>query len=611
MKVALDLFARYLERPVLAARPFLVLKFTLILFGFDLLLTRSQHGGRYGAGGFNVAHFAALDAVQPPVSPALFVGLVTLCGLLCILLALLHRPPRWAQVLLFVGCTWAWAMSMLDSYQHHYLLSLVALALVFFPRASSAEVLPAASDGAGAAAPTTSAFAYPALALNIAVVYAYTAYAKTADDWLSGATLRTVTSTERLEPLAAAFVAVTGLDRAHFFWSAGHSVVLVQMVCAAGYVLAPLRDALPRKTWATRLVRAFLWIALSTALSFHLGAEWLSLKIGWFSAYMCVYALIYMLPEPAVLFLVRLFGSSSPDARTSWIRFALGLVGLAVGVSAQLFFVSAAAGTVLVSAAIAVWRIRGPLAEPMVLTLGVVALVVAGAMVDLPGAAWAGRLLALGVSLAVLVDSRRAGVRVHFGACGTAALVAAAALMFAVYQSEVRFDYYRLVGGDHRRRGELEAALAAYEKANRYAPPPEVAVAQGRVRIPDDGRSAAALAVRTTSSGRVQGLRVEAWIEHPRPSDLTVELEHRWGSGPRRRRRRRLEGLEIGPGGVRVDRPVAGFARTKAEGSWTLRVRNTAAGEAGYLRRFGVSIRRDRRAAAARVRARLRRRDER
>ena len=34
----------------------------------------------------------------------------------------------------------------------------------------------------------------------------------------------------------------------------------------------------------------------------------------------------------------------------------------------------------------------------------------------------------------------------------------------------MRWDYWRNVGGDHRRRGEIEEAYVAYVKANRYAP---------------------------------------------------------------------------------------------------------------------------------------------
>ena len=50
-----------------------------------------------------------------------------------------------------------------------------------------------------------------------------------------------------------------------------------------------------------------------------------------------------------------------------------------------------------------------------------------------------------------------------------AATVAAGCLWVAVASTDVRFDYYRYLGGDQYRRGELEAALATYQRGERYA----------------------------------------------------------------------------------------------------------------------------------------------
>jgi hypothetical protein len=44
-------------------------------------------------------------------------------------------------------------------------------------------------------------------------------------------------------------------------------------------------------------------------------------------------------------------------------------------------------------------------------------------------------------------------------------------MWIAVNVSEVRFDYYRFLGGDLRRREQPEAALDAYIKAERHSPP--------------------------------------------------------------------------------------------------------------------------------------------
>ena len=41
--------------------------------------------------------------------------------------------------------TFSWSMSMLDSYQHHYFVSLVLLCLAFFPPTAAAEIHAAAA----------------------------------------------------------------------------------------------------------------------------------------------------------------------------------------------------------------------------------------------------------------------------------------------------------------------------------------------------------------------------------------------------------------------------------------------------------------------------------
>ena len=118
----MSLLSRTLYVPVAAVRPYLALKCTLVLLAFDVWIARLYKGHGHGAGGFNVAHFELLDAVQPSISAPLFVGVIILTGALCLTIAIASRPPRWLIGLAFVLHTWSWAMSMLDSYQHHYLL---------------------------------------------------------------------------------------------------------------------------------------------------------------------------------------------------------------------------------------------------------------------------------------------------------------------------------------------------------------------------------------------------------------------------------------------------------------------------------------------------------
>jgi len=525
--------------PIAAVRTYLLLRGTLLLLAFDVWLTRVSHGGRYGAGDFNVAHFAWLDAIQPSVSPALYVAVSTLTGFLCFALALAPRQPRWLLGIAFALHTWGWAMSMLDSYQHHYLLSIVLLALVFFPRLSAEEALLSSEPKDAAAAPakktkkqggkpdkkelprakplftlrapTTVAWAYVALAWSIAIVYAYTAFSKSSDEWLSGAAMQSVLrlpaggevpegASDPVAPIRW-LASIYGIEGERFWWLLGHSVVLVQIVCALGYLLAPFRDA---ARW--KLHAAFSWIALATALSFHLGAEHMQLKIGWFSWYMVVYALIMLLPaEPLALLMRALlplagrpFSPALLAARVGvglLVTFA-GLIVYAKGYDAifasewaQLLAEAFLDGAVIVALGVMIMLVtplrlllhalsrdeREASAHTALISvaLAAIALYLAGRLIDLPGAEAAGVIGACALGAGAIGLLLRRGHTRAIHPYGVGAALSAMVFFLVVWQSDVRFDFWRNVGGDHRRRGELATAYEAYVKANCYAPPGE------------------------------------------------------------------------------------------------------------------------------------------
>ncbi len=163
-------------------------------------------------------------------------------------------------------------------------------------------------------------------------------------------------------------------------------------------------------------------------MNFHLGAEYLELQIGWFSYYMLIAACVFLLPTKAV-----------------------AVVGRAVALPVhQLMKALTAEGR----------KNAIPIAAGVAVLVGL-----AGYTVDMPGALPAS--IAVGVLLVVLVAVDRRTEPLPWIA-GTA--LAALGMWAAFVGSDARFDYYRFVGGDHRRRGELEEALEAYIKANDYAP---------------------------------------------------------------------------------------------------------------------------------------------
>ena len=71
---------RYWFGPVAGVRPFVLERTVLFLLALDVWTQCVPHGARYGAGDFNVAHFAWLDVVQPMPTPSLHVGLMLIVG---------------------------------------------------------------------------------------------------------------------------------------------------------------------------------------------------------------------------------------------------------------------------------------------------------------------------------------------------------------------------------------------------------------------------------------------------------------------------------------------------------------------------------------------------
>ena len=400
-------------------RSWLLIRATLLLLAFDAWIVMGEHGGRYGIGEFNVAHVAVLDGLQPVPTPALYVGLLMFIGLLAFATAF-SGVNRYAVGAICVLYTYAWSMSMLDSYQHHYLLSLLLASFAFVPPIT----LEAATQSERSSA-NGPQWAYGLAVVSCAIVYGYTALHKTEAEWINGVALQRI-APERMAPVRD-FAVGLGLDDQVFWSLMGVATVVVQVLICIAYLIAPIRD---RKH---RILEISSWVGLATALSFHVGAELLDLRVGWFSYYMVLIAFIAFLPETMLRSVGRVL--TLPLRTLDRFRQEEPGIGLTMG-----------------------W------------TFGV-AVVVAylGRLVDLPGAAAAG----LVSTVALVIGCAALGFVARTRLVRTwtlAALAGSIAMAASIALSDVRFDYYRYVAGDARRRGEVRQAYEAYRKANRYAP---------------------------------------------------------------------------------------------------------------------------------------------
>lgn len=439
---------RYWFGPVAAIRPYLLIKAVLLLLAVDLWLLRVPSGSRYGLDGFNVAHFQWLDALQPLPSPDLYVGLVLLTGWLAFVCVLISAGP-WLLALLTILYTYTWAMSMIDGFQHHYFLSLVLTAFVFFPRVSAHDLYPHGAvtvesgqqpDPFTAGKKRVSSWGYVLLGMNMAVVYAFTALTKAGEaGFLTGQVIQRLSKKKGFfVPLEAWFTGL-GVPSELFWQSFALGVIALEIFLAIAYLMAVKQDEN-----RSRRLRLLIWSAFITAVTFHgIGNEVvLSLKIGWFSYYMIALACVYLLPESFLWVLGRVLTWPSRRLAEIWTTLAAWAGGKAELII-SLTLIGAFAAAFLVAAL--------------------------SFALDLPGALAVGLLVALAVVSATILNLFL-GLQQNSLKYLCATALAAAVMWTAVTQSTVRFEYYDRAGYHMKNRGNMDAALEAYEKALRYVP---------------------------------------------------------------------------------------------------------------------------------------------
>jgi hypothetical protein len=488
-------FDRFFHGEYGASRAYLLSKAVLLMLALDTWMLMIGHAGRYGIDGFNVAHFEWLDALTPLPSAASYIAVLLLTGLLalCLVFTGLRRIPTFALFLLY---TFSWSMSMLDSYQHHYFVSLVLLCLVFFPETSALELHPRSNGEtrdrkrrAPAAGPRAelsgwtyvaalvasiaayalidadghtwvafsllvtaialatwfyspatgapllrSGFGFSLLGVTIAIVYTFTALAKVDENWMAGHTLLRLSAAEKIFAPLADLGERLGVPRERAFAALATMVIPQEFTLGICYLLSIQRDR-SDKAW----LRVACLLGFGLAIVLHVGAEAMGLQIGWFSYYMLLLACCYLLPLSIVDRLATLFTwparwldlRAQAWERTAQRAGAYGLIGLA---------------------------------------LSTALLLVAGSQLDLPGALAASGIAAAAL-VAVTVWAWFAHPRRDPRRWAAAAALAATGMWLTIAQSPVRWDFYRFLGGDLKRRGEAEAALAAYEHGEKYAPP--------------------------------------------------------------------------------------------------------------------------------------------
>ena len=199
-----------------------------------------SHAPRYGAGGFNVAHLPWLDGVAPGrvVVGAAYVVLTYVFAAIAV-----GVGSRGLVAVAAALYAWIYAVSQLDSYQHHYLVALVLVLACFVPWF--------APTGA------VRSWALRLVLVELGIVYLWTAIAKIDDAWLDGTALSVQLGDGAIR---------TAIDATIGFKAAAGLVILVELFLAGAIWCRPL--------WR------FAW---PIGLALHLGIAFTDLEIGLFS----------------------------------------------------------------------------------------------------------------------------------------------------------------------------------------------------------------------------------------------------------------------------------------------------------------------------------------
>lgn len=261
-----------------------VLRFAFFaLLAVDAFLQLS-HAPRYGAGDFNVPHFAWLPLPAPSRTAMVVIDL-TMTYLFA--LAALGVATRLVVPLGAALFNYAYFVSQLDSYQHHYLVAMLLIIASFIPW--------------HARTPEVRSWALRLFTVQLALLYLWAALAKLEPRWLDGSTLKL-----QLRP---AWIR----DLVGDHWALVAKAVIVGELAVAGLWLW-------RRGWL---------LALPLGVGFHVSVELAEFKIGQFSYIMIA---IYTLAVPTAIaaWPARALGRVTARLPRGALPVAIGALALAL-----------------------------------------------------------------------------------------------------------------------------------------------------------------------------------------------------------------------------------------------------------------------------------------
>ncbi|MGC6417768.1 MAG: HTTM domain-containing protein [Bradymonadia bacterium] len=374
------------------------------LIAYDMWTIMLPHASRYGAGNFNVAQIAFLDVILPVPTPGV-VSVVVMCTGIASALIACGIVNRLTLAFTAVGYFGLYLWSQADSYQHHYLVGLMLCIACFIPVSRWA---PRQRDATSNSGDLAMPWALQLIYVQIALVYFWTAVTKLDATWLTGLTMNQITA----EPAMRAFMKQI---ESSLSLEIGGGYRLAALLVVIGEFFAALAFLIPK----LRVIGLFIvpW--------FHIGVELLGVEIELFSYYMVALNLILLTPNTLWTWIDDKWHSKKTLRETRKPALSRAQAYMCMGLTALL------SGGLLGQIPLA--------SAPVFATVGA-GLCVYGVWSRMNQSILLCSLVCLGVS-------------------GTAYGV--------VKHSESAYDFYRLWGGDLRRRQQLELAVDKYERANR------------------------------------------------------------------------------------------------------------------------------------------------
>ncbi len=408
---------RFFDDFEVSRRRMVLLRFAFFtLLGIDFLWVLLPHAPRFGALDFNVSQLPFLDAYLPLPSPEVVGALYVSGGLLSFAIALgAVTQPALALLAAIYGGVYLWSQS--DSYQHHYLVTLLLLLFACVPAHLFTLRGPDSTDPPQ---PRVASWAMRLVYVQLGLMYAWSAVTKTTETWLDGTTLQTLLSCEARERLTAFARRLDGSLEAGITFSAW-AVMIGEYF--AGLVF---------------FTRRIFTVGLFIVPFFHIGVELLDFDIELFSYYMVALDVILLAPDRFIDWVFEGFSRAvqniSPRVR--------GLAGVWVARPVDLMTAASIAG---IAAAIAA---------------------VVGHLLPLEGAVHLS--VALGaVTFIALMPTAAISPFAHARA---AIFALVAVVIFGTLQLiSAPYDYYRQWAGFLRRHGQSERSIALYVRANHVA----------------------------------------------------------------------------------------------------------------------------------------------